>query len=79
MFKMDPKQLPPIHEKPFMVSPHGFSSFEFICLEESIREHGDMNLQRLQRIERFHPNKYVDDPSLINELKNILSYTHTLN
>ena len=74
---LDHKQLPPIKGKPFLTSPHVLSCFEFIRLEESVRANSDSDLQRIQKIARFHPQKYIDDPTLITEFKILLSTTCT--
>ena len=74
---LDHKQLPPITGKPFLTSPHVLICFEFIQLEESVRANSDPDLQRIQKIARLHPQKYIDDPSLIPEFKRLLSSTCT--
>ena len=66
---LDHKQLPPIKGKPFLISPFVLSCFEFTSLQESVRDHSDKQLQRIQQIARMHPNEYIEDSSLLTEFK----------
>ena len=74
---MDHKQLAPIQGKPFLLSSHILSCFEFSCVEKSVRAHGEIDFQRLQNNVRMHPDKYEEDPGLIKEIKSLLLSTCT--
>ena len=51
---LDHKQLAPIDGFPILTSPLVISCFEFISLTESVRESGDVNLQRIQNLARMN-------------------------
>ena len=53
------------------------SCFEFINMNDSVRESGDINLQRIQQIARLNPMKYEEYESLIPEFKELLLKTCT--
>ena len=74
---MDHKQFPPIYGNPFLTSPMVLSCFEFVCLTDSVRASGDLRLQRIQQIARMNPVIYEDNPTLIQEFKDLLFETCT--
>ena len=56
------KQLAPIQGKPFLLSSHILSCFEFSRVEKSVHVNVEIDFQRLQNIARMHPDKYEEDP-----------------
>ena len=74
---LDHKQLAPIQGKPFLLSSHILSCFEFSCVEKSVHAHGESDFQRLQNIARMHPDKYEEDPGLMEEFEFLLLSTCT--
>ena len=74
---LDHKQLQPINGRPFLTSPMVISCFDFVCLKESVRASGDINLQRIQQIARMNPSEYKKNPQLISEFKELISSTCT--
>ena len=69
---MDHRQLSSIDGRPFLLWTYILTSFEFITLEKSVRASNDLDFARLQYIARLCPSKYTEDPSLINEFKDLL-------
>ena len=74
---LDHKQLAPIDGKPFLLSSHVLSCFEFTRVEESVRASGQVDFQRIQNIARMHPNEYEEKPELIDEFEELLLSTCT--
>ena len=74
---LDHKQLAPINGKPFLLSSHVLSCFEFTHVEESVRASGQIDFQRIQNIARMHPDKYEENPELIDEFEELLLSTCT--
>ena len=74
---LDHKQLSPINGKPFLLSLHILSCFEFSRVEKSVRASGQPDFQRIQNISRMHPDDYEKNPVLIDEFENLLSSTCT--
>ncbi len=54
---MDNMQLPPVHGRPPLLSPHMLSSFTFKVLDYSVRASCDINLQEIQKITRMSYNE----------------------
>lgn len=64
---MDPSQLEPIRQLPFLVSSLMLTCFRAVELRHSVRAHGDVDFQRLQAITRMNPFELSQSPELKNE------------
>ena len=74
---MDHTQLQPVQGRPFLLSSHVITCFKMVMLKTSVRASGDVQFQRLQAIARMHYMEYEEDPSLLDEFKNLLPETCT--
>ena len=57
---MDNMQLPPVHGRPPLLSPHMVTSFSFQLLSRSVRASRDPNLQEIQQLTRLTYNELQD-------------------
>jgi hypothetical protein len=74
---IDHTQLQPVQGRPFLTSSHVISCFKMTMLSTSVRASNDPNFQRIQEIARMHYQKYTENPSLLDEFKDLLSATCT--
>ena len=58
---LDHRQLPPVRGRPFLMSPHILTCFQFAVLKHSVRASNDENLQRIIDIARMPCNEYTDN------------------
>lgn len=72
---LDHLQLRPIKGIPLLLSPHIMSCFRMFQLKQLVRSSQDQHLQRIIDICRMSKTQYEEDPSVIGELRNLLS-TH---
>ena len=68
---LDHRQLPPVKGRPFLMSPHILTCFNFCILEHSVRASSDPNLQKIIKIARMHPDEYIRNPSIIDEFRDL--------
>ena len=64
---MDPKQLQPIAQLPFLTSSLMLTCFRMFELKQSVRAHGDPDFHRLQTISRMNPFELLASTELKNE------------
>jgi predicted GIY-YIG superfamily endonuclease len=69
---LDHLQLRPIKGIPFLLSPHIMTCFRMLQLKHLVRSAHDPNLQRVIDICRMTRQEYEDNPTVIDELKELL-------
>jgi hypothetical protein len=69
---MDPTQLQPIDQLPFLTSSLMMTCFSMIELQHSVRAHGDIEYQRLQAITRMNPFAIVNDNVIKQEFMSLV-------
>ena len=74
---MDHAQFRPIKGKPFLVSSHILSCLKIFTLKSSFGANADLDCQRRQKIARLHPSKYINNPQLLHDCKQLASETFT--
>ena len=67
---MDPSQLQPIGQLPFLTSSLMLTCFKMIELKELVWAHGDPDFQRLQEIKRMNPFKLMSNNIIKEEFLN---------
>ena len=65
---MDHKQIQPINKLTFLTFSLLMTCFEAVELKQSVRAHGDLDLQHLQDIARMNPFQIVNDSVVKKEL-----------
>ena len=74
---IDHTQLQPVNGRPFLLSTHVITCFKMVKLRTSVRAVGDQDYQRLQQIIRIHYSKYIEQPELLDELRELLANVPT--
>ena len=64
---LDPNQLQPISQLPFLTSSLMLTCFMMFELKHSVRAHGDPDFQRLQEITRMNPYTLLNNNGIKNE------------
>ena len=70
---MDPTQIQPINQLPFLTSTMVLTCFQAVELIHSVRAHGDPDFQRLQTLTRMDPFVLKQDIELKDEFFNLAS------
>jgi predicted GIY-YIG superfamily endonuclease len=74
---MDPAQLQPINQLPFLTSSLVLTCFKMVELAHSVRAHGDEEFQRLQAITRMNPFDLASNESIKSEFFDLASRIFT--
>ena len=70
---MDPCQLHPINQLPFLTSSLILTNFVMVQLQNSVRAHGQTDFERLQDITRMNAGILLTDPNIKDEFVRLAS------